>query len=269
MRPSAGAIAFHVTAASLEPRSLQKQLGLLVSRAQRKIVTDDEERPGDKQNDAREKIHESVQRLKNKPARERITWLGVVEALWVLSRNFTYALRFTFDLSSAESRPPSEDALSELSELHSSLARSSDSGRTTLQKPLGGAQRLVAVDDEADALGEAGNEESAGRGGRAAGGGGGDGSSLLLLEWSDRRLSRLAPPPSPHGWQLHKRPWSSFLSALSSPASSPSRRTCSPRAAAGGLWISKLTCTSTSSSSSLLLKVLEVPDRQEGAGGES
>lgn len=40
MGASAGAVAFDVIRSSLESRSLQEKLGLLVSRAQRKLIAD-------------------------------------------------------------------------------------------------------------------------------------------------------------------------------------------------------------------------------------
>lgn len=59
MRASAGPIAFRVIGASLQSRSLQEKLGLLMSGAQRMLVTDYKKRPGDKTKDANLKMNES------------------------------------------------------------------------------------------------------------------------------------------------------------------------------------------------------------------
>lgn len=54
MGASAGAIAFDVSGASLESGSLQEDLGLLVSRAQRKLICDYKQRPDDQEKDAKQ-----------------------------------------------------------------------------------------------------------------------------------------------------------------------------------------------------------------------
>lgn len=123
--------------------------------------------------------------------------------------------------------------------------RSSVSGRATLQKPFGGAQCLAdVVEGVEDAAGVVtGGVERTGRGG----------GTLFLKELGDGGVpwvSSGSPSVGP----------SFGLASTSSPSC-----TRSPFTPAGGLWISNLTSTSTSSSSSLVLEVFAAPDRQDDA----